>query len=214
MSWSKKQLQRSNLYLILDTEVLSYKDLLQVLKPAVRGGVDSVQLRDKKGVAREILEFCRQIKAVTAGRALFIVNDRVDLAILAEADGVHLGQEDIPYTQARQLMGERAIIGVSCQTLDHAKAAQRLGVDYIGFGSVFKTFTKPQRQPMDLQLLQKVMETIRVPVFPIGGISRVNVGPLVHLGVKRVAVCRGILLAKDVGKVVREFKDKLMWAAK
>ena len=209
MSWSKKRLKDANLYLILDTDVLSYKGLLQVLKPAVRSGVDIVQLRDKKSSAKEILEFCHHIKAITKGRALFIVNDRVDLSILAGADGVHLGQEDISYIQARKLMGPKAIIGVSCQKLDQAKAAQRAGVDYIGFGSIFKTLTKPQRQSMDLQLFKTVIQTIQIPVFPIGGISRANVRQLTQLGTRRAAVCRDVLLAQDPGKAVRELKSEL-----
>jgi thiamine-phosphate pyrophosphorylase len=102
MSWSKKRLKSANLYLILDTSVLSYKSLLEILKPAVRSGVDIVQLRDKNGSAQDILSFCKQAIRITAKKSLFIVNDRVDLAIISKADGVHLGQKDIPYIKARQ----------------------------------------------------------------------------------------------------------------
>ncbi len=209
MSWNKKRLNNANLYLILDRQVLSYSGLLKVLKPAVRLGVDIVQLRDKNGSAKDILDFCRHLQRIVAGKALFIVNDRVDLAILAGADGVHLGQEDIPYSQARKLMGPGPVIGVSCQRLDQAKLAQSQGVDYIGFGSVFKTKTKPQRQPMNLELLRNVVKIMKIPVFPIGGISCDNLGRLTNLGVERAAVCREILLAKDAGETIRELKLKL-----
>ena len=107
----------AKLYLILDTQVLDYGDLLRVLKDSVRCGVDIVQLRDKKGSAKEILDFCGQILKITRHQIPFIVNDRVDLALLSGADGFHVGQEDISCLQARHLMGPRKIIGVSCQSL-------------------------------------------------------------------------------------------------
>jgi thiamine-phosphate diphosphorylase len=209
MSSSKKRLKQAKLYLILDTNVLSYKKLLEVLKPAVRFGVDIVQLRDKNGAFKDILEFCKQARAIVKNKALFIVNDRIDLAILTKADGVHLGQEDISCKEARRMMGKKAIIGVSCQNLDHARKAQKDGADYLGFGSVFKTKTKPERNPMDLKVLTKVTKTISIPVFAIGGINSENLKEVTKAGAKRVAVCRDILLAKDVEKTVRTFRKQL-----
>jgi thiamine-phosphate pyrophosphorylase len=207
MSWSKKQLKQAKLYLILDTQVLSYKELLAVLKPAVRFGVDIVQLRSKNGNAKEILEFCKRARKIVKGKALFILNDRVDLAILAKADGVHLGQDDVSLEEARKLAGKKMIIGVSCQNLEHAKAAR--GADYIGFGSIFKTKTKPERMPMDQKLLAEVLDYMKIPVFPIGGITLENLSQVTKAGAKRVAVCRDILLAKDIEKTVSEFKKQL-----
>lgn len=206
MSLNKKLLKKANLYVILDTGVLSYKELLKLLKPAVRSGVDIVQLRDKKGCAKDVLEFSKEARKIVSKKALFIMNDRIDLAILAKADGIHLGQEDIDYAQARQLMGFKAIIGVSCQNLEHAKKAQKKGADYIGFGSVFKTQTKPERQPMKLELLKSVVQKIKIPLFAIGGIGLSNIEEIRDLGVSRVAVCRDVLLAKNVSRRVQEFK--------
>ena len=209
MPLNKKLLNSAKLYLILDAQVVGYDRLFLILKAAVRGGVDIVQLRDKNGNVKDILSFCRKALKVTAGKALFIVNDRVDLALLSKADGVHLGQDDIACVEARRLMGPKAIIGVSCQTLAQARKAQKDGADYIGFGSVFKTKTKPGRQPMDLKILSRVIKEIKVPVFPIGGISRSNIETLTGIGVSRAAVCRDILLAKDVGGCVGELKKIL-----
>ena len=197
------------LYLILDTQVAGHGRLLSVLKTAVRRGAGIVQLRDKNGSAKDILSFCRQALKITAGRIPFIVNDRVDLALLSRADGVHLGQDDISCRQARRVMGPKAMIGVSCQTLAHARKAQEEGADYIGFGSVFKTQTKPDRQSMDLKVLRRVVAEMRIPVFPIGGINRSNVGVLTAMGIERAAVCRDILLAKDVGGGIGKFKKIL-----
>jgi thiamine-phosphate pyrophosphorylase len=209
MRSNKKLLARAKLYLILDTQVLDHGSLLQVLKDSVRGGIDIVQLRDKKGSAKEILDFCRKALKITKHKILFIVNDRADLGFLSGADGLHVGQEDLDCLQARKMMGQGKIIGVSCQTLPQALKAQAQGADYIGFGSVFETKTKPGRQPMDLDLLKKVIAQIKIPVFPIGGISRRNISQLIPLGVRRAALCRDILLAKDAVKAVRELKRSI-----
>jgi len=206
MRSSKKLLAAAKLYLVLDTQVLDYEPLLQLLKDSVRGGIDIVQLRDKKGSTKEILDFCRKVLKITRHKIPFIVNDRADLAFFSGADGLHLGQEDLEYSLALRMLGKNKIIGVSCQTLDQALKAQAQGADYIGFGSVFQTQTKPGRQVMDLNLLQKVIRQVKIPIFPIGGISRRNIGQLIPLGVKRVAVCRDILLAKDVCRAVRDLK--------
>ncbi len=209
MPSNKNPLKNAKLYLILDTQVISPQRLLIVLKDAVRFGIDIVQLRNKFSSTREMLGLCKEIKRIVKHKSLFIVNDRVDLAILAKADGVHLGQEDIPYAQARQMMGPKAIIGVSCQSLAHALKAKRDGADYIGFGSVFKTKTKPERSPMDLKVLRQVWQKVDIPIFPIGGISRANIDVLTDLGINRAAVCRDILLAKEPGQSVAAFKTLL-----
>jgi thiamine-phosphate diphosphorylase len=206
MRSNKKLLASAKLYLILDTQVLDYGALLQVLKDSVRGGVDIVQLRDKKGSTKEILDFCRKVLRITKHRIPFIVNDRADLAFFSGADGLHLGQDDLEYSLARRMLGPNKIVGVSCQNLEHALKAEAQGADYIGFGSVFQTQTKPGRQAMDLKLLQKVIRRVKIPVFPIGGISRSNIRQLIPLGVTRAAVCRDILLAKDAGQAVKGLK--------
>ncbi|MDE1920084.1 MAG: thiamine phosphate synthase [Candidatus Omnitrophica bacterium] len=209
MHSNKKLLDRAKLYLILDTQVLDHGFLLEVLKGSVRGGVDIVQLRDKKSSAKEILGFCRKVLKETRHQIPFIVNDRADLALISGADGLHVGQEDIDCPAARKMMGPDKIIGVSCQNLASALKAQAEGADYIGFGSVFKTQTKPDREAMDQDLLRQVVRRIKVPVFPIGGIGRKNIGELIPLGVTRVAVCRDILLAKDAAKAAKELKKNL-----
>ena len=209
MRSNKKLLAAAKVYLILDAEVLNYDALLQVLKDSVRGSIDIVQLRDKFGSAKDILDFCHKALKITKHKIPFIVNDRADIAILSDADGLHVGQEDLDLLEARKLMGKRKIIGVSCQNLQHARQAEREGADYLGFGSIFHTKTKPGRQPMDLKVLQRTIKEINIPVFPIGGITRANIGQLTPLGVKRVAVCRDILLAKNVQMAVREFKGRI-----
>lgn len=205
----RKLLQDSKLYLILDREVCSYPKLFEIAKKAISSGVKIIQLRDKFGLAEEILEFSRRIKYAAKDSALFIVNDRIDLAMIAKASGVHLGQDDIPIKLARKIIGSKAIIGISCQTLKQAQEAQRNGADYIGFGSVFKTLTKPERSPMDLALLEKVYKSIKIPVFAIGGMTLKKVPLLKQIGVSRMAICRAILKTSNVQRTTKRFQELL-----
>ncbi len=219
MPWKKKlsrksknlyreALAQSKLYLILDRQVQNYDSLFEIAKQALLGGVDVLQLRDKKGSVKDILKFSQKLLEFLNKKSLavpFIMNDRVDLALACGSSGVHLGQEDLPVSFARKLMGPEAIIGASCQNFEQAKRADQDGADYIGFGSVFKTKTKPYRSPMDLKLLEEVFLKIKIPVFAIGGINQDNVLTLRQKGIKRIAVCRGICDAGDVRKAVKKF---------
>ena len=209
MRWNKKRLKHCKLYLILDRQVQPYDELFRILKQSVRAGVDIVQLRDKTGCARDIIGFSKKAMQYLNGRAAFVMNDRVDLAQIVDADGIHVGQDDVPIDQVRQLVGRKMMVGVSCQSWAMAKKAQEAGADYLGFGSVFKTKTKPGRQPMNQQMLKRVLRDINVPVFPIGGIALNNVQRVVDCGAKRIAVCRDIVLAKDIDRVVKEYKNIL-----
>ncbi|MBF0619245.1 MAG: thiamine phosphate synthase [Candidatus Omnitrophica bacterium] len=186
--------------------------LFDAVKASKKYGVDIVQLRDKLGTTREALKFAKKIQEYLKGRILFIVNDRVDVALLANASGVHVGQGDIPVCEARKILGPRKIIGTSCQTLEHVMQAHRDGADYIGFGSVFKTETKPERAPMELALLKKAAlkaEGLRLPLFAIGGITRANLSSVLACNVNCVAVCREILKAKSMAVSVGNMKHAL-----
>ena len=205
----KKRLAGCRLYLILDIGVCDYRRSWEILKSAVRCGVDIVQLRDKHGLPRETLKFARRIQAYLKDRIPFIVNDRVDIALLSGASGVHVGQDDLSVVEARKILGPTKIIGVSCQTLAHIRRAEREGADYIGFGSVFKTLTKPDRPSMDGALLRKVAQAADVPLFAIGGITRKNVARVKTMGHTRIAVCRDIMLGDDVAFSVGELKKLL-----
>lgn len=209
MPWSRRSLTRAELYLILDADVCGYDKLFEILKRSVNSGVDIVQLRDKHGSAQDTLRFaCKAVKLLR-GRIPFIINDRLDIAVASKAAGVHLGQDDMPVKEARKILGGKYLIGASCQTMAHVIKAQHEGADYIGFGSVFKTLTKPERRPMDHHFLQQVCAKARVPLFAIGGISVKNVSQLTTHGIRRVAVCRDICLSRDIPRTVRQLKDIL-----
>ena len=207
MTGKKKLLKNSKLYLILDAQVNNYNQLFEITKKAVAVGVDIIQLRDKTGSSKDILKISKRLIKFIDGKIPFILNDRADLSLAIFADGVHLGQDDLPLKDARKILGNKAIIGVSCQNFNHAKKAQDDGADYIGFGSVFKTQTKPDRSPMNPGLLKRVARNIKIPVFAIGGIDMSNVEKVKNLGITRFAVCRAICNAKDVKKAVRDFKS-------
>ena len=209
MRSKKMYLNDSRLYLILDRQVNSYEKLFEIAQRTIPVGVDIIQLRDKNGSAKEILNFSKRILKLNKNRVPYIINDRIDVAIASRAHGVHLGQNDIPLKIARKMIGKKAFIGVSCQTLQHAQKAMEEGADYIGFGSVYKTLTKPGRNPMNIQLLEKVVRNIQIPVFAIGGIDLKNLPRLNALGVDRIAVCRAVCRAKNMERVVKNFKSFL-----
>lgn len=186
------------------------RDPIALVAAQVRGGADVIQLREKNRPKREALDLGFAIRNITEEQgALFIVNDDLDLAFLLEADGVHLGQDDIPIQYARRIMKDR-IIGISTHTLEQAKEAIESGADYIGVGPVFKTETKAQAdRVVGPELVLNVKESSPVPVIAIGGIGENNIDLLVNRGINRVAVISDILSADDIEAKTRALKEKL-----
>jgi len=205
----RQQLDGARLYVVLDREVNPPRRLMEIINECIAGGADIIQYRDKKSSALETLSFCQAALNLTRGRIPFIVNDRLDIALACQADGIHVGQEDLPLDAVRGITGKDMVIGVSCQTVDQACVAQQCGADYIGFGSVYKTLTKPQRSGMDLNIWSQISQTIAIPVFAIGGIAFDDLKELMALGVRRVAVTRAVCLAQDVAAACRRFKQLL-----
>lgn len=196
MRSKREYLKKSKLYLILDAQVNSPEEIIECAQQGALAGIDIFQLRAKNLDEERVADLVDQLKHIIDNKSLFILNDNVYLARTLDVDGVHIGQDDMTLDEARELMGDK-IIGVSCQTFGQALLADAEGADYIGFGSVFKTRTKPDRRPMNLGLLKNVLHTVSIPVFPIGGIAQDNIMPLYDLGVRRYAVCRSVCQAKD-----------------
>jgi thiamine-phosphate pyrophosphorylase len=199
----KKLLRKSRLYLILDKKTVGRTPLTAVAHKLRNAGADLVQLRDKNSDKLETLKDAFRLKRLLEGsRTLFIINDYPDIAAISGADGVHLGQCDGPLKAARRLLGKDKIIGVSCHSLKQGLAAQKNGADYIGIGPVFKTPTKPGHKAIGLRELAKFKNNIRIPYFAIGDISKGNLNLILSVGVKRAAVCRAVLKAKNpVGEI-------------
>lgn len=177
---------------------------------ALVGGVDIVQLRDKTSTTRKMIALARPLAALAraAGR-LFVINDRIDVAEAVGADGIHLGQDDAPAAVARKLLGRDTLIGISCHSLKDVRESLKERVDYLGFGPVFPTMTKPGMRPRGLKLLLRVVSLTPQPVFAIGGITYGRLQDILTTGLNRVAVCREICLAKDVTGTTCLLKDTL-----
>ncbi|MDG6027779.1 MAG: thiamine phosphate synthase [Candidatus Brocadia sp.] len=187
------------------------KSLEEVLQDVIVGGADAIQLREKTMSDREFLIIARQVRKVTAqSKTVFIVNDRVEIARKADADGLHIGQSDIDITTARSILGHNKIIGVSTHTISQARRAQQSGADYIGAGPVFSTTTKSYEPPVGLDYVQQVKKEITIPFVAVGGINIGNVQEVLHAGGRRIAICSAIICSENIIGVTRVFKDLLM----
>lgn len=186
-------------------------DPLAMVEAQIRGGADVIQLREKQLSKRERLELGLKVRRLTRTHdVLFIVNDDVDLALILDADGVHLGQNDIPIQFARPLMRDK-IIGVSTHSLDQVREAVQGGADYIGFGPIFDTKTKEDTEPIvGLNLLSEVRHICPIPYVAIGGITRDNVSSVIDAGCNRVAIISDILLADNIEERCRDIKSMLI----
>ncbi|MDP6685995.1 MAG: thiamine phosphate synthase [Candidatus Omnitrophota bacterium] len=196
---SKKELlKKSGLYLVTDRLALKDKDITKIISQSVAAGVDIVQLRDKEATSQEFIETGKKIKAILKGKnVLFIVNDRIDEALLLESDGIHLGQDDISVETARKVLGKDKIIGLSTHSIAQLRKAIKKDVDYISVGPIFKTPTKPDYAPVGLDLVEIAKKETNIPFIAIGGINQSNIQTLVAKGAKRIAVVRAILSSAD-----------------
>jgi thiamine-phosphate pyrophosphorylase len=186
-------------------------DLVARVEAAVRGGVDIVQLRDKKSVREELIPLAEELKAVCEGAgALFTANDDVELARRVGADGVHLGEDDDPTSHARNVLGPDAVIGRSAGGVAEALEAVRQGADYLGVGAVYATPTKPEGEVAGLDLLRALArENLPVPWFAIGGVTLETAPSVVAAGAPGFAVVRAVLDAEDPEAAARELRSLL-----
>jgi thiamine-phosphate pyrophosphorylase len=207
VSERNQRIARARLYLVCDAQPDTF------LNAALDGGVDIVQLRCKSAGDAEILSTAKRFAAICGERdALFIVNDRPDLAVSAGADGVHLGQDDMPVQQARALVGEDGVVGLSTHTRAQIDAARELPVDYIAVGPVHETPTKPGRPAVGLELVAYAAAQAAPPFFAIGGIDPVNVGSVAAAGAERVVVVRALTQARDPEQAARRLRAGLAQA--
>jgi len=196
-------------YVITDTRHARGRSHREIAEAAIRGGATAVQLRMKEEPARVVLDVARAIGPLCrAAGVAFIVDDRLDVAMLAGADGVHVGQDDLPPTDARALMGPRALIGVSAATVEEALAAERAGADYLGVGAVYGTATKSDAgAPVGLARVTEIRRAVRVPLVGIGGITVENAAAVMQAGANGVAVITAVTLAADMADAVRRLRE-------
>lgn len=211
MNWKKSVFKNFRLYAVTDIRE-DDPDFLKKVEAAYRGGADIVQLRAKHlsdgALCRMGLKWR---KIADRHHKLFFVNDRPDLALLMGADGVHLGQEDLPIKEARKIYSPGNIfIGKSTHSLAQALQAQKEGADYIGVGPIFETPTKPGYQPVGLDLIRKVKKRVRIPFVCIGGIDSTNAREVAEAGGSRIAVVRAIFGTPDVYRAAKVLREELL----
>jgi len=196
------------LYAITDRKMLGEISEVEAARLCFEGGADVVQLRMKDTDGGEMLEKAKAIQEIAQQYCkFFIVNDRLDIAVLAGADGVHLGQTDIPVQEARRLVGDEMIIGVSASTVEEAVKAVDDGADYIGVGSIFNTSTKPDAdQGIGLDTLMDICQAVDVPVVAIGGINKGNIRDVIRAGADGAAVVSAIMAKPDIKAAAHELK--------
>ena len=197
------------LYVIIDPEAARGRDEAHIAAEAIEGGARLIQMRDKireKGlqlpIAREIRAACRE------GGALFFVNDHADLALAAEADGVHLGQKDLPLAIVRQIVPSRMLIGCSTNNPDEARQAEEQGADYVSVGRLFPTGSKQDTRPATLATLRAVKAAVSVPVCAIGGIDESNIDSVIEAGADMVSVIAAVTAAEDVREAARRLSSR------
>ncbi len=203
------------LYVILDPSFLKDVSEVEAAAAIARGGARVVQWRDKTRDKGEQLPIVREVNRICAeGGVVSIVNDHVDLALASGADGVHLGQKDLPLVEARALMPEEAVIGVSTATVEEAKRAEAEGASYIAVGSIYPTTSKAVTRPAGLVTLESVAGAVSAPVVAIGGINADNVEPVVDAGADSVCVISAALSGPDIEAAARELSLKIRASAR
>ncbi len=208
--WQQAALQEARLYGILDLGYVPESSALTIAQRMLEGGVQFLQLRAKNKDLTEIASLVTSLAALClAHHVPFILNDRPELVPQFGAAGAHVGQDDVSVAEARALAGKAAIIGKSTHSLNQALAAQDEGADYIGFGPLFATPTKPDYPPIGLSEISRVQHLISLPVFCIGGIKRENLPIVLAAGAQRVAIVSGILKAPDAQVYCQDCRDLL-----
>lgn len=200
-----------SLYLVTDRNFLKGRRLSEVVEDAIKGGVTLVQVREKDISTREFYKVALEVKEVTDKyKVPLIINDRIDIAQAVDADGVHLGQDDMPLTIARKILGKEKIIGISVGNVEEAKEAERDGADYVGIGAVFFTGSKKDIDtPIGVAGLKEIVDSINIPSVAIGGVNKENTTEIMKTGTDGIAVISAILNNEDVRNASEDLKKNI-----
>lgn len=209
---SNKLKNLKGIYLILDRQLASGRSYESILEQCIPAGVKIVQLREKNISTKEYLNLAFKVKDICRKLgALFIINDRTDIAFACDADGVHLGQDDLPVEYARKILGKKKIIGISAGNDNELEYALKQDIDYISPGAVFGSRTKRDAgSPVGIEFVKKVLSATDKPVIPIGGINLNNVEQLTSIGINKVAVISAILTAENISEYTKSLLKKLL----
>ena len=204
-----------SLCVILDREAARERDLDQILDAVIAGGCRMVQLREKEWTTRRLLPLAERLRQRAQEAAVtFIVNDRLDLALAIGADGLHVGQDDLPAPVARKLLPAGMILGVSTHSVAQARQAQTDGADYVAVGSIYPTATKEAFELVGLELIRRVRPLVTVPLIAIGGITAVNAAEVIRAGADGIAVISAVLGAPDPLAATRALLEQIRSAAR
>ncbi len=193
-------------YFITDAS-LSRAGNVSDVKAAVAAGVKVVQYREKQADTRKMYEEALKLRKICK-HITFLVNDRMDLALAAAADGVHLGQDDLPYAAARKILGKQKIIGLTVHTVKEARQAQKLGADYLGVSPIFATHTKADAgEPKGVALIKQIRKQVSIPIIAIGGITLANAGEVIRAGADGLCAISAVVTKHDVRGEIERFQN-------
>ncbi len=203
-----------HLYVLTDYSLSRGRSNMEVVKEAIAGGADAIQLRDKGYTAKRLLQEALTLRDITReGGVPFIVNDRVDVALVVDADGVHIGQDDVPISWARRLLGKDKIIGMSTHSVEEAVQAEKDGADYVSIGSAFPTTTKSDARPLaGLEIITDIKKNVNVPVVAIGGIKAENAAQVGQAGADCIAVISAVVSAINIKEATAELREEFLAA--
>ena len=203
-----------SLYVVTDENLSNGKSHAEIAAEAVRGGADIIQLRDKTMESRELFDTACKMKEICRGKALFIVNDRFDVAVASSADGVHLGQSDLPVSVVRKLAPPGFIIGISIGSVEEAEIGVRDGADYLAVSPVFDTVSKSDAGAgHGIETIRAVRKAFPdIPLIGIGGLNETNVTDVINAGLDGIAVISAVVSKSDISRAAHDLKEKIMEA--
>jgi thiamine-phosphate pyrophosphorylase len=198
----------TGLYVIIDMEFLRGRNYIDVAREAIRGGTKIIQLRDKKDSLRDFYTIAVEMQRFCAERdVLFIVNDSLEIALAVDADGLHVGRDDLPIAKTRQLLPIDKILGASAKTVEEAGAAQAAGADYLGVGAMYATVTKAGAVVVGPGRIKEIRKSVNLPIVAIGGINKDNIGKVMKAGANAAAVISAVMEAVDIEKTTRQLVE-------
>ena len=198
----------TRIYFITDSTPYSEAEFLSRVEAALKGGVTLIQLREKERSTREYIDLAQKIHSLAQGYGVpLIVDDRVDVALAAKTEGVHLGQSDMPIKTAREILGEGFIIGATAKTVEQAMEAFEQGADYLGVGAIYPTTTKVKTVLTSTEMLDKICKAVPIPVNAIGGLNKDNIDVLKGIGIAGVCAVSAIMKADDPEQAAKELSQ-------
>jgi thiamine-phosphate pyrophosphorylase len=204
------KLNKNGYYLITDSK-LSKKGILSDVENALSAGCKIIQYREKEKSTKEMIKEATKIKDRCKGKAIFLINDRLDIALAVDSDGIHIGQDDIPFAIARKILGKEKIIGLTVHNLEEALNAEKIGADYIAISPVFETDTKKDAGvACGVDIIKKIKEKVRLPLVAIGGINKQNLYKVIKAGADFAVAISAIICSDDVYKEVSDFNRIIM----